>query len=311
MENMALYLLAFLVFPGFLFTSTFGLVVSWIDRKVSALVQWRVGPPFFQPFYDLFKLWQKELIIPRNAKGTSFILAPFIGLVATSLLATIIGIINLKPEYQFVGDAIVILYLMIIPPLAIIWGGFSSGNPFASLGASREIKLMMGYELPFILAVAAVFFKVGSISLGEIIQYQQVHGALLNHPSMLVAFVVSLLWLQAKLGEIPFDISEAECEIMEGPFIEYSGPLLGVYKVMMAMLHVVCPWFLITIFWGGASMQGWGILWSLLKFIFIIVLVVLIKNTNPRVRIDQAVKFFWGWVTLLALISMILMFLGY
>lgn len=311
MENLALYLLAFLIFPGFLFTSTFGLVVSWLDRKVSALIQWRVGPPFFQPFYDVLKLWQKELIIPRSAKEIGFIVAPFIGLAATSLLATMIGIINLRPEYQFLGDVIVILYLLIIPPLAIIWGGFSSGNPLAAVGANREIKLMMGYELPFLLVVATVFFKVGSVSLGEIIQYQQVHGVLLKHPSMIVAFIVSLLWLQAKLAEIPFDISEAECEIMEGPFIEYSGPLLGVYKVMMAMLHVVCPWFLISLFWGGTSLQGWGIVWSLLKYIFIIVLVILIKNTNPRLRIDQAVKFFWGWVTLLALIAMALMFLGY
>jgi NADH-quinone oxidoreductase subunit H len=131
MENLLLYLLIFLIFPGFLFTSTFGLVVSWIDRKVSARIQWRVGPPFFQPFYDLFKLWQKELIIPKTANGIGFILAPFVGLAATSLLAAMIGVINFNPEYQFVGDAIVILYLMIIPPLAIIWGGFSSGNPLA------------------------------------------------------------------------------------------------------------------------------------------------------------------------------------
>ncbi len=311
MDNILLYLLAFLVFPGFLFTSSFGLVVSWFDRKVSALVQWRIGPPFFQPFYDLFKLWHKELIIPVSAKKTGFILAPLVGITSASLLATILGVINLNPEFQIIGDTIVILYLMIIPPLSIIWGGFTSGNPFGSLGASREIKLMMGYELPFILAIVTVFFKVGSISLGEIIQYQQVHGAMLNLPSMIIGFIVCLLCLQAKLGQVPFDISEAECEIMEGPFIEYSGPLLAIYKLMQAMLHVVLPWFLISIFWGGTSLQGLGILWSLLKFLFIITLVILIKNTNPRLRIDQAVKFFWGWVTLLALISMILMFLGY
>ncbi len=304
-------MLAFLIFPGFLFTSSFGLVVSWIDRKVSALIQWRVGPPFFQPFYDLLKLWQKELLIPKSARSISFVIAPYIGVTSITLLATMLGVINLNPDFQFVGDVVVIIYLMLIPALAIIWGGFASGNPIASLGANREIKLLMGYELPFILVVATVFFKVGSISLGEIIRYQQVHGVLLNHPSMIVAFVVGILWLQAKLGEVPFDIAEAECEIMEGPFLEYSGSLLGVFKVMQAMMHVVAPWLLISLFWGGTSMQDWGILWSLLKFLLIITLVILIKNTNPRVRIDQAVKFFWGWVTILALVSMVLMFLGY
>ncbi|MBN2367016.1 MAG: NADH-quinone oxidoreductase subunit H [Calditrichaeota bacterium] len=311
MDNFLLYLIAFLIFPGFLFTSSFGLIVSWIDRKVSALLQWRVGPPFFQPFYDLLKLWNKELVIPSSAKTTGFIIAPFVGITAASLLATMLGVINLNPEIRFVGDAIVILYLLIIPPLAIIWGGFASGNPIGSLGANREIKMIMGYELPFIIAVATVFFKVGTISLGEIIQYQQTHGVMLNHPSMIIAFIASLLCLQAKLAEIPFDISEAECEIMEGPFIEYSGPLLGIYKVTQAMLHVVVPWFLISLFWGGTMFQGWGILWSLLKYLAIITIVILIKNTNPRLRIDQAVKFFWGWVTILAVVAMIVMFLGY
>ena len=210
MDNIILYLVAFLIFPGFLFTGAFGLFTVWIDRKVSALVQWRVGPPLFQPFYDLFKLWHKELLIPSGAKSAGFLIAPLIGITATTLIATILGIINLNTDLRFVGDVIVLLYLMVIPPLSIVWGGFASGNPLSSLGASREIKLMMGYELPFILAVATVLFKVGTLSLGEIIQYQSVHGILLNHPSMILAFVVTLLCLQAKLGQVPFDMSEAE-----------------------------------------------------------------------------------------------------
>ncbi len=311
MENITQYLIAFLIFPGFLFTAAFGLITSWVDRKVTALVQWRVGPPFFQPFYDIFKLWNKELLIPSAARRAGFLLAPLIGVAATTLLATMLGIINLNPDIHFVGDVIVIIYLMVLPPLSIVWGGFASGNPISALGASREIKLMMGYELPFIIAVATVLFKVGSLSLGEIIQYQEIHGALLNHISMMAAFVVALVCLQAKLAQVPFDISEAECEIMEGPFLEYSGPALGLYKIMNAMLYVVVPWFIISLFWGGTRLEGWGILWSVLKYLLIITIVVLVKNTNPRVRIDQAVKFFWGWVTLIAAAGMVLMFLGY
>ncbi len=311
MNHWLLYLIAFLIFPGFLFTGTFGLLVTWVDRKVTALVQYRVGPPLRQPFYDLFKLWHKELILPRTARKTGFLLAPFLGLAATTLLATMLGIFNLNPEIRFVGDTIVILYLMLLPPLSIVWGGFASGNPISALGASRELKLMIGYELPFVIAVATVLFKVGSFSLGEIIKYQQVHGVLLNHPSMWIAFLVSLICLQAKLAQVPFDISEAECELMEGPFLEYSGPALGIFKLTQAMQYVVVPWFLISLFWGGTVLQGWSILWSLLKYLAIIVVVVLVKNTNPRVRIDQAVNFFWGWVTLLAAVGMVLMLSGY
>ena len=311
MENILYYIIAFLIFPGFLFTGIFGMITTWIDRKVTALVQWRVGPPFFQPFSDLFKLWNKELLIPTSAKKTGFLLAPFIGVSTTTLIATILGIINLNPEFRFVGDVIVLVYLFIIPPVSIIWGGFASGNPLCVLGASREIKLMMAYELPFIIIIATVLFKVGTFSLGEIIQYQQVHGVLLQYPSMIIAFIVSLLVLQAKLGQVPFDIAEAECEIMEGPLLEYSGPSLGIYKLMNAMLYVTVPWFIISLFWGGTDLTGLNILWSLLKYLVIITVVVLIKNTNPRIRIDQAVKFFWSWGTLLALAALFLMLLGY
>ncbi len=311
MEHWVLYLIAFLIFPGFLFTGTFGLIATWVDRKITALVQYRVGPPLLQPFYDLFKLWHKELVLPSAAHRTGFLLAPFLGLTATTLLATMLGIFNLNPQIRFVGDTIVILYLMLLPPLSIIWGGFASGNPISALGASRELKLMIGYELPFLIAVATVLFKVGSFSLGEIIEYQRLHGVLLNHPSMWVAFLVGLICLQAKLAQVPFDISEAECELMEGPFLEYSGPALGLFKLTPAMQYVVVPWLLISLFWGGTPLHGWGILWSLLKYLAIVVVVVLVKNTNPRLRIDQAVKFFWGWVTLLAAAGLILMLLGY
>ncbi len=311
MENILFYLSAFLIFPGFLFTAVFGLLTTWADRKVSARVQWRAGPPFFQPYYDVFKLWHKELLIPAQASKAGFLTAPFAGVAAVSLLATLLGVINLNPEVRFVGDVVVILYLMVIPPLSIVWGGFSSGNPVSSLGASREIKLLMGYELPFIIAVATVLFKAGTLSLGEIIEYQQVHGVMLNHPSMILAFIAALLCLQAKLAQVPFDIAEAECEIMEGPYLEYSGPALALFKIMQAMLYVVVPWFLISLFWGGTHLHGWGILWAALKYLVVVTVVILIKNTNPRLRVDQAVRFFWSWGTLIPAGGMLLMFLGY
>jgi NADH-quinone oxidoreductase subunit H len=311
MDNIFYYILAFLVFPGFLFTTVFGLMSTWVDRKVTAMIHWRVGPPFFQPFFDLLKLWNKELLIPASAKRTGFLVAPLTGLSVATLTATMLGIINLNPDIQFIGDIIVIIYLLIVPPLMLIWGGFSSGNPVSTLGATREIKLLMAYELPFIIAIATVLFKVGTVSLGEVIQYQQVHGILLQYPSMILAFIVTLLCLQAKLGQAPFNMAEAECEIMEGPLLEYSGPALGMYKLTTAMLYTVVPWFLISLFWGGTSFAGIGILWSLLKYLIILTVVILIKNTNPTIRIDQAVRFFWGWLSLIAVSGMVLMFLGY
>ncbi|MDH5684729.1 MAG: NADH-quinone oxidoreductase subunit H, partial [candidate division WOR-3 bacterium] len=106
---------------------------------------------------------------------------------------------------------------------------------------------------------------------------------------------------QAKLGYVPFDIPEAEQEIMAGPFLEYSGASLAMFRLTRAMMLFLLPLFLITLFWGGFAN-----FWAIPKFLLIVVLIVLIKNTNPRLRIDQALKFFWIGLGGLAIISMIL-----
>jgi NADH-quinone oxidoreductase subunit H len=122
--------------------------------------------------------------------------------------------------------------------------------------------------------------------------------------------VIALLCVQAKLGFTPFDLAEAETEIMSGPYIEYSGVSLGVFKLTQAMMLFTLPVFLITVFLGGIHLSGWGILWAILKFVAILVLIVVIKNTNPRVRIDQAVSFFWVYLTPVAVGAFVLAAVG-
>jgi NADH-quinone oxidoreductase subunit H len=121
---------------------------------------------------------------------------------------------------------------------------------------------------------------------------------------------VVLFCVQAKLGFTPFDVAEAETEIMSGPFIEYSGVSLGVFKLTQAMMLFTLPVFLITVFLGGIHLVGWGILWAVLKYVAILVLIIVMKNTNPRVRIDQAVKFFWFYLTPIAVAAFVLAVLG-
>jgi len=301
----------FLIVPGFLFTALIGLVTTWIDRKVSARVQWRQGPPWFQPFADVFKLMGKETITPEGGSKITFLSAPLIGLAAVTLVSTMLWLLNADPKVSFVGDLIVIIYLLTLPSLAIIIGGSASRNPLSALGASREMKLILAYELPFILAAFTVVAKVGSIIMGNIIGYQGIHGFLAFSFSGAIAFLVSLLVVQAKLGYAPFHIAEAEQEIMGGPLLEYSGPPLAVFKLVNAMLLFTLPVFMITLFLGGIDISSWiGILWFAIKYVIIVTLVVLIKNTNPRIRIDQAVRFFWGPVTVAAALGFILALFG-
>jgi NADH-quinone oxidoreductase subunit H len=302
----------FLIIPGFLFSAVVGLVSVWIDRKVTARVQWRKGPPWFQPFADVLKLMGKETIMPEGGSKITFLSAPLIGLSAVTLVSTMLWLLNANPEGSFVGDLIVIIYLLTVPSLALIIGGSASRNPLSAIGSSREMKLILAYELPFILAAFTVVAKAGSILMGNIIGYQASQGMLIANVSGAIAFLVSLLVVQAKLGYVPFDMPEAEQEIMGGPLLEYSGPPLGAFKITKAMLLLALPVFLITLYMGGIDLASWlGILWFAVKYVIIVTLIILIKNTNPRIRIDQAVRFFWGPLTVLAAIGFILALIGW
>jgi len=305
-----IYIFYFLFF-GFLLTAIIGLLASWIDRKVTAKVQYRVGPPLLQPLIDIVKLLGKETLIPAGSSKITFLMAPVIGLASVILVSTLLWINNIYPAKSFLGDLIVVLYLLVIPSISIIMGGFASRNPFASLGASREMKLILSYELPFILAVLVTVIKSGfTFRLGEILTFQAQNGAFVGSWSGTLALIVAIICMQAKLALVPFDIPEAETEIAGGPLIEYSGSGLAIYRLMKNMLLFTVPFFLIIVFIGGLRFDGIHLLYGVLKYIGLIALMTVIRNTNPRVRIDQAVKFFWGPMTIIAIIAIILALLG-
>ncbi|MGE4357247.1 MAG: respiratory chain complex I subunit 1 family protein, partial [Candidatus Omnitrophota bacterium] len=298
-------LFEYLIFPGFLFSAIAGLFTGWFDRKLTARIQWRKGPPWYQTFLDLVKLTSKEVIIPTPRRFT-FWFSPFLGLFASVLVATILGNNLIGQSEGFIGDLIVLLYLLVIPAIALILGGSSSNNPLASVGVSREIKLVLGYELPFILSILVVIIKSQSIKLEEIINHQVIYGSHIFSIAGMIAFLVALLCTQAKLGFVPFDVSEAEQEIMAGTLIEYSGPLLAIFKLTKAIMFYIMPLLLIGLFLGKDT-SG---LFLFLKYILLVVLIVLLKNTNPRLRIDQAIKFFWGPLSFLGVIAVILALSG-
>jgi NADH-quinone oxidoreductase subunit H len=294
----------FLVFPGFLFSAVIGMVLTWVDRVVSARVQYRKGPPVFQPFADLFKLLLKQTMVPEGASKTVFLLAPMLGLVAMCLTSGLLFYVNFNPQGSFVGDLIVLVYLFALPPLALVIGASASRNPLSAVGASREMTLYFAYELPFLLALLVPIVKSGgTIRLGELIVAQQTGGPFLYSVSGVIAALIVLFTIQAKLGYVPFDMAEAEQEIMSGVFAEYSGASLAVFKLTKAMMLFLMPLFMVTVFWGG-----FGDWWAILKFLLIVVLVVLMKNTNPRFRIDQALRFFWFILGVFGIVAVVLAF---
>jgi NADH-quinone oxidoreductase subunit H len=212
------------------------------------------------------------------------------------------------PQTTFVGDLIVLLYLLAMPALAVILGAFASRNPLASLGGSREMKLMLAYELPFVLAVLVPVIHVHSIRLGDILAFPAT--AL---PSGMIALVVAAVCMQAKLTLVPFDLPEAEAELSGGAYIEYSGPPLAMFKLTRAMMLFTVPVFLVAVFAGGWIVNGgWAArLSGLALWLFLVAATIVLRNTTPRVRTDQAVRFFWGPLTAVALVAAGLAWMGW
>ncbi len=312
MTEVLLNLFWFLIFPGFVFSIFLGLTASWVVRKVSALVQWRVGPPVKQPFVDVMKLAGKEILVPEQAQHFLFTAAPLVGMAGMLVLTTMLWRISISGE-AYIGDIIVAIYLMVLPSLALIMGSSASASGQASLGASREMKMVMSYELPLVLAIIVVIIKTAPVvGAGNQLSLAAISGQVpVLSVSGLLAFVVGLLCVQAKLGFVPFDIAEAETELAGGVLIEYSGALLAVWKMMQALMLVALPLFLVMVFLGGFGMSSpAAVAAGIGKYVLVLVLIILIKNTNPRVRIDQAMRFFWVYCGVALVAAVILASIG-
>lgn len=308
-------ILVYAVFPGFAFTVLLGAMAAWLDRKVTARIHFRVGPPWYQTFADIVKLLGKETTVPRGAARSVFLGAPMVALAASSLAAALVFSSFLAASWGgdffrigFGGDVFVAVYVLTIPSIALILGAMAARNPLGTLGAGREIQMLVAYELPFWLALAVPLVKSGGqIALTGLVEHQLATGSTIVSLSGVLGFIVAVLAVQAKLGIVPFDIAEAETEIMAGPFIEYGGSSLALFKLARAVLLVTAPALIVLLYWAGPNWYGGGFL---LKILLILVIAVLLKNTNPRVRLDQALRFFWGPVTALAAAAVILAALG-
>ncbi len=306
------FILSSLVFPGLLFASLIGLLYIGIDRKVGAHMQNRIGPPIWQEFLDVGKLLSKEDITPAAAQTPIFTAAPLVALGAAVTVMLLLPITSAQPALKTVADLIVIIYLLNIPAICMILGGYSSGSPFGATGAGRYVVQLFSYEFIFILAIIAVVVRVGDITLPTIVGYQVQQGWLVLDWRLLPAVIAALIAVQGKLLRVPFDIPEAHTEIVAGPLTEYSGPRLAIWRLAYDVETIVVAGLLAALFFGGltawviGSIKIPGIVDFLIKILAIVLLTTTLRNIMARLRIDQALKFFWTYVALLAIISLVL-----
>ena len=308
-------LLYFLVYPGLLFLFVYSTFVEWVDRKLFARFQNRRGPLYtgpaglLQPVADFVKLMAKEDIVPESADKQLFNSVPIFALAAVLASGLLLPVWHFTAELQsatsFDGDIIVMAYLLSLPTFAFFLAGWSSASMYASIGAVRVLTLLFSYEVPMFLAILSPAVLAGSWRMAVIAQFYQLHPWYLL--ANLLAFAVAIIALQAKLERVPFDIPEAETELVGGTFTEYSGRKLALFRLLTDVQMVTGAGFLAALFLGGFP-GGLvpGFLWFILKTLFIVFILAAIKAVTARIRIDQMVNFSWSYLAPTALLQLVL-----
>lgn len=265
-------------------------LMEGLIRKLRARVHSRQGPPITQPYLDLAKLLIKEDL--RVSPSVLLRMGPLVFLAATLLAG---GLIPLWPgaDQSYGGDVIVFAYLLALATGSVIITGMASRSPFSVVGASRETVMMVGTEPTLVLSLLVVAVNAGSLRFDDLAGFQLQPGTEL---SAVLAAIAYALALQALVSRIPFDIAEAESELMGGPFTELSGPSLAVCKLALFCKPMVFSLLFVQVFlpwlWAYAP---WVWLQPIvaLAAVFVINLgaVGLIDVLNPRLRVDQAVSY--------------------
>lgn len=292
-----------------------GLVIFtiWLERKLYARIQDRLGPNrvgpwgIFQTFPDMIKIFTKEYITPQGADKVVYNLAPILS-VSAVLLAW--AVIPFAPTVFGTDVNVGVLYLVAvgaIGTLAIIMAGWSSNNKYALLGAFRAVAQMVSYEVPMVLALLVPVLLGRTMGINSLVEAQHVWFIVFSPLAALIFFTASM----AETGRAPFDLVEAESELVAGYQTEYSGLKFGMFYVGEFLHAFTISALTATLFlggWRGPGAETWpilGVVYFFLKSFFVYFFVILIRISMPRLRIDQMLNFNWKFITPLALTLLI------
>jgi len=305
-----------------------GLFYKGIDRKLAARMQARVGPPIRQPFMDFFKLMIKENIVPQNAVPWIFNGAPIMALVSSITILLYLPVGNIPPLLSGYGDIVLIIYLLTLPAIGMVVGGFASGSPYANVGAQREMVMMMSYELPLVTTVIALGWKLSRV-------YPQLNVfslAVINaHPiwelvgplgfmGAILLFITFAVVTPGELSKVPFDVPEAETELAGGILVEYSGRNLALFGLADAVKTIVMISLTVALFFpynishllalSGAFALIVDMMFFLVKiFLVMFIEVTFIRVAVARLKIDQVSYAYWVPVAIIGLLGLMLIVL--
>ncbi len=259
-----------------------------VQRRITARVQSRRGPPLLQPYFDLLKLLGKEDLESGEAPVVQR-LAAYLSLSSVLAVACFVPLGFAAPLWP-VGDVILVLYLLLLSGVCTLLAGAAAGSTYSWVGVSREMMSMMALEpiLAVALGVGAVHAR--SFRLADVLNGAPYAAAV--PISGVVMRVVMLLAFQAFAGRVPFDVAEAETEIMDGPLSEYSGQKLALFRLAQMVKLVVYAGLFVGLFvpWGSGLPGPLAFLAFWAKALVLVVLVALVAATHARYRVDQAIR---------------------
>lgn len=285
-----------LIFPGGLFLLLAGMVYEWIDRKLVARLQNRVGPRWFQPLADTVKLLAKEEVVPDGVDARLFFALPVIALAGAMTAALYVPVAGIHASYGFSGDLIVTVYMLSLLTLGTGLAGANTLDRFSLIGATRTLTQLFSYEAPFLLALLGPAIVADSWRIGEIVEYAEGHWLLLTQP---VGFLVALIGLMGKLELPPFDAPEAETEIVAGALTEYSGRGLALFHLGKGVELVIGLTLVSSFYLGGVANP----LMFVLKTLALLSVLAGMQALMTRLRIDQTVGLWWRYGALLVLVQ--------
>ncbi|MEM0094476.1 MAG: complex I subunit 1 family protein [Candidatus Micrarchaeaceae archaeon] len=297
----------------FILIGIFDYIFGWVERKVVAKVQSRHGPTYLGKFgilqnlADLLKLFAKENIQPSNADSRLF---PIVIPIMLSLLIFIVAIIPFSQGIAASSISLGVLLIFVIIsffPIFIFLAGFSSGNKFGAISAQRSVLVLIAYELPMLLAVASVLLLANSYNFQTIVSMQKSGYFFIYAPISLFVFFIAML---AEFERPPFDVKEADSELIAGWLTDVSSPYYGL-GLFIDYTRMLLGSMLIAIFffggWLGPSLPG--IVWLFIKVFIIALFVILVRVATARVRIDRILRIGWIWLSPLAILNIAAIFL--
>jgi NADH-quinone oxidoreductase subunit H len=285
-----------------------GVIFTWMERKVVGRFQSRVGPnrvgPFglLQAIADAIKLLFQEDIVPRRADRLLFNIAPIV-MMAPSIMA--LAVIPFGAGSYVADLNIAVLYVVAmggIASLAVLMAGYASGNKLALFGSMRAVAMLLSYEIPLVMALLGITILAGSMSMVDIIAAQTVPFVLVSP----LGALIFLIAMSAELNRPPFDVTEAESELVAGYLTEYSGMKFGVFYLAEFSNVVLAGALFAILFLDGWE---WAILpshlWFLIKVFGFLFVASWVRATLPRMRIDQILTFAWKYLFPLSLINVL------